>query len=71
MKARLDAAEKRLQEVEDALQKAVRERDEARVAQPQAPALPLQTLPDQGAQQLRGCCQTRVGAISCSHMRSS
>ena len=52
-KARADAAEKRLQDVEDALQKAVRERDEARAAQPQAPAGPLQPLPDQGAQQLR------------------
>ena len=49
----LDAAEKKLREVEGALQQAVRERDAARAGQPQLPAGQPQALPDQGTQQLR------------------
>ena len=48
-----DAAEKRPQEVETALQQAIWERDAARTGQPQVPAGPPQHLPDQGTQQLR------------------
>ena len=52
-KVRADAAEEELQRVHDTLQQAKQERDEARAAQPQAPAGPTQTLLDQGTQQLR------------------
>ena len=50
---RAAAAEKRLQEVENALQQAIRARDAARAGQPQVPAGPPQPLPDQSTQQLR------------------
>ncbi len=53
VQACLDAAEKKLQEVEDALQQAVRERDAALAAHQQVPARPAQPMPDQGAQKLR------------------